>query len=90
MTSLLSYLSAPKTAENLVVKQTSLDDLWAAAESIGTVEVDTNWNKQLYEVSIMFLRATGTRIHAKSSSSSIHVALEGALQEAIALGGRPR
>lgn len=66
----------------------SLDALWAEAEKIGRVNVDTRWTGGgAYEVTIRFERRSGTVVHAKGTNTNIVFAVADAISEAREMGG---
>lgn len=71
--------------EIIRARQQTLDDLWAEAERLGRVSVESDWNG-VYKAQIMFTRKSGTRIWAEGKHSVAVVALSMAVNEAREMG----
>ena len=82
----MGLLPAENAPEVSALKRETLDELWHEAEGLGRVEVDSDYRGEVYSASIKFDRKSGTRIYAKGTDSSIHVAMAKAINEAREMG----
>lgn len=64
----------------------TLDELWAEAESLGAVSVESQVLHKAYEATIRFERKSGTRIYARATHPNAACALADAINEARELG----
>ncbi len=75
-----------KPSGDAIVHVLQIDDLVREASTIGGLRIWQYARDHDYQVGIVFRRATGTEIEAKSRNSDLLLALRAAIAEARTLG----